>query len=322
MMAMVIGMGCARSPRYKNEQSYVTRDSRAMDTDRSQAANRGDRFGAPKKRVLALAFENLTPFGKRPGTVGGVEADPYGAFGADVLLRELSNTGRAIIPFDTKPTATSQEFFVGEKVKVSQLAREARRMNVNIIVIGRIHRIRYRQKGDPVGFLRKRESLAQLDLEVRVYDVTEAKELLAHRQVFESTASKINLFDTNESVSDTAEAREELVKDALGEGARQLAKMLARALDKVAWEGRIAKIQGAYIYINAGKRSGISLGDILKVITLGDDVYDPVTGAYMGKSRGQVKGTLEVIDYMGDDGAVTKVHSGAAFSLDDIVQLY
>ena len=40
-------------------------------------------------------------------------------------------------------------------------------------------------------------------------------------------------------------------------------------------------------------------GDILKVLTQGDDIYDPATGSYLGRTQGQLKGTLEVVDFLG-----------------------
>ena len=65
-----------------------------------------------------------------------------------------------------------------------------------------------------------------------------------------------------------------------------------KAIEKLTWQGSIAKIQGNRVYVNAGKASGLVAGDILKVLTQGDDVYDPGTGAYLGRTQGQLKGTL------------------------------
>jgi hypothetical protein len=88
------------------------------------------------------------------------------------------------------------------------------------------------------------------------------------------------------------------------------------------WMGRVAKIIGTRIYINAGRSSGINLGDILKVITEGQEVFDPESGAMIGVSQGEVKGTLEVVDYLGDDGAITILHSGGSVTEGDFIQLY
>ena len=86
--------------------------------------------------------------------------------------------------------------------------------------------------------------------------------------------------------------------------------------------GRVAKIIGTKIYLNAGRSSGINLGDIMKVITEGQEVYDPESGAMIGTSQGEVKGTLEVVDYFGEDGAICILHSGGSVTEGDFVQLY
>ena len=64
------------------------------------------------------------------------------------------------------------------------------------------------------------------------------------------------------------------------------------------------------------------MGDILKVMTPGDDIYDPATGAFLGRTNGQLKGTVEVVDFLGTDGAVTEIHTGGNFQVQDLVQLY
>ena len=55
----------------------------------------------------------------------------------------------------------------------------------------------------------------------------------------------------------------------------------------------MAKIIGSKIYINR-TCSGIQISDILKVITE-SGVYDPETGALIGVSKGEIKGTVEIV---------------------------
>ena len=51
-------------------------------------------------------------------------------------------------------------------------------------------------------------------------------------------------------------------------------------------------------------------------------IYDPETGALIGMSKGDIKGTLEIIDFFGPDGAVSILHSGGSVTEGDFVQLY
>lgn len=109
-----------------------------------------------------------------------------------------------------------------------------------------------------------------------------------------------------------------LIKDAFLDFTPQINE----ALVQITWEGRIAALNGERIYLNVGKISGVQIGDVLKVVEDGNEVYDPEIGYHIGKVPGRVKGTLEIISYFGQDGAVSVIHSGAGFKENDRVELY
>jgi hypothetical protein len=121
---------------------------------------------------------------------------------------------------------------------------------------------------------------------------------------------------------ESPEYRTELTKLALRNAVANLVPDVVRAIEKMTWEGRVAKVVGTKVYVNAGRTSGLVAGDILKVIAPGDDVYDPASGAFLGRTRGQLKGTIEVADFIGPDGAVAEIHTGGNFQEGDTVQLY
>ncbi len=93
-------------------------------------------------------------------------------------------------------------------------------------------------------------------------------------------------------------------------------------MEKLSWEGRVAAVAGERIFVNAGRLSGLQVGDILKITDEGDDVYDPETGRFIGTAPGRLKGTVEVVSYFGKDGAIAVVHSGSGFQENDRVELY
>ncbi len=103
---------------------------------------------------------------------------------------------------------------------------------------------------------------------------------------------------------------------------RKAIPRIAEVSSKLDWVGRVAKIIGTKIYVNAGRQSGIQIGDVLKVVTEGQEIYDPETGALIGISKGEIKGTVEIIDYYAADGAIAILHSGGSVVEGDFVQLY
>ncbi len=115
-----------------------------------------------------------------------------------------------------------------------------------------------------------------------------------------------------------SELTEILIKDAF----LDFNAKLVESLKLITWEGRIAALQGERIYLNVGRISGVQVGDILKVVEDGNEIYDPELGYHVGKVQGRVKGTLEIVGFFGQDGAISVVHSGAGFKENDRVEIY
>lgn len=304
--------GCNRSSSYKQDQDYNKPEAAsyyAKGTGKSPT-QRIEAMGQPKKRVLVLNFWNDTP----------VRQSDLGPFAADELRRELHSTQRMLLPTDIKTDLGTEDFIQAEKVKVAQLIREGRRLGVAVIVIGRVTKAVFRQRGDEVGLLRQKQSLAGVDVEIKVFDMAAGREILASSRSGEASANAMVAFEGQSLES--REYRSELTRLAIRNAVAPLVPEVIRAIEKMTWAGRIAKVVGTKVYINAGRNSGLLSGDILKVLTPGDDIYDPATGAYLGRSPGQLKGTLELMDFIGPDGAVSEIHSGGNFQEGDVVQLY
>ena len=94
------------------------------------------------------------------------------------------------------------------------------------------------------------------------------------------------------------------------------------ALEKLSWKGRVAEILEKKIYINAGKISGLHVGDLIQVEREGPDIFDSETGAFIGKAPGEVKGILEITRHFGRDSSVAIVHSGSDFKKNDKVEIF
>ena len=86
-----------------------------------------------------------------------------------------------------------------------------------------------------------------------------------------------------------------LIEAVVTEAFRSTIPRIAQVLEKLSWEGRVALVKGDRIYLNAGRLSGLQIGDILKVTEEGEVVYDPESGALVGKVPGRLKGTLEIL---------------------------
>jgi hypothetical protein len=267
-------------------------------------------MGQPKKRVMVLNFWNDTP----------VKQNDIGEFAADELKRGLYLSQRVIVPTDIKTELGTADFVQGDRVKVAQLIREGRKLGVAVLVIGRITKIVFRQRGDDVGLFRQKQSLAGVELEAKLFDVQGGREIMATSRSGESNSNTVVAMESDNMESFAYRA--ELTRFAVREAVAGFIPDVMRAIEKMMWQGRIAKMIGPKVYLNAGRASGLIAGDILRVLNPGDDIYDPQSGAYLGRSQGQLKGTLEIVDFMGPDGAIAEVHTGGNFKEGDLVQLY
>lgn len=304
-------IGCQRSPAFRRDQDFYKPDEMSYYASKAKSPiNQIEAMGQPRKRVLVLNFWNNTP----------IQNSDVGAFAADELKRGFFLTQKLVVPTDFQEKLKTEDFVDGERVKVAQLIREGRRAGVSILVIGRLKRVVFRKRGDDIGILRQKQSLAGVDVEAKVFDVAAGREILNLARSGESTSNEIVAFEVSDVES--PQVRKELTQLATRNAVGQMIPEIVRAVEKISWEGRIVKVVGTKVYINAGKASGISAGDILRVMTPGEDIHDSETGAFLGRAQGEMKGTLEVLELFGTDGAVGEIHTGGNPMEGDRVQLY
>jgi hypothetical protein len=269
-----------------------------------------ERLKGPKKKVLILNFWNDTPVGD----------ETLGSFAVDELKHELASSRHVLFPDDKFVSSVTKDFVDGDRVQSAQLVREGRRFGVSAVVVGRISKITFRQDREEVGLLRKAESAVVVDIEMKVFDVTSGREVASYKRSGIANNTSHVVFDEDRLSS--KEARMEISKDALHDAVLKLVPDVLVSMDKMDWQGRIAKIVGNKVYLNAGRASGLLAGDILKVQSPGEEIIDPVTRAFLGRSDGFLKGTLEVSDFIGTDSAMATIHTGGNFQEGDVVRLY
>ncbi len=268
-------------------------------------------FNGVKKKVALLTFMNESPYG----------GEDLGITATEELRGELSRTGEFIIdPMAKKIFGSSKEIYAGGGVKLVQLARKAKVSGLNFVIFGRIKDARVREKTDEIGLVRETKSYTESKVEIRLFDVNSNKEIYTDEIRGFADDSTFRLFSGDRETKLTY--RRELLRYAVRVAVRKSVPRILEVSTKLDWVGRVARIIGTKIYINAGRSSGIQISDILKVVTEGQEIYDPETGALIGVSKGEVKGTVEVIDYFGPDGAIAILHSGGSVVEGDFVQLY
>ena len=89
-----------------------------------------------------------------------------------------------------------------------------------------------------------------------------------------------------------------------------LGRSLARELDSLDWFCRIAKVEGDEVYINAGKLTGLKVGDVMEVFRPGGP-----------GERGEVKGKIKISAFFGIDASMGRLIQGKNPDVNDILKL-
>jgi hypothetical protein len=89
-----------------------------------------------------------------------------------------------------------------------------------------------------------------------------------------------------------------------------LSKALARELDSLDWFCRVAKVEGEDIYINAGRLTGLRIGDVMEVSRSGG--LD---------ERRQQNGKIQISAFFGIDASVGRLIAGMRPDASDILRL-
>lgn len=299
LMAINLFVACTSPVIQRNEQGKRPR------------AEERKYFSGVKKKIALLPFFNESPF----------ESEDLEVNATEELRMELSRSGEFIVdPSSAKLFGSSKEIYVGGGMKLVQLTRQAKIAGINFIVFGRVIDARVREKSDEIGIVRKTKSYTESKVEVRVFDVNAGKEIYTETLNGYADDSTYRFFSSDRE--DYLAYRRDLLRYAVRVGVRKSIPKIIELASKLDWVGRVAKIIGTKVYLNAGRESGINIGDILKIITEGTEIYDPETGALIGMSKGDMKGTIEVVDYFGTDGSIAILHSGGQVLEGDFVQLY
>lgn len=265
----------------------------------------------PRKRLIVLPFLDASE--TRPESLREKARRSF--------IQEMNKSGE-VIAVDSRDVK-SEALKPADKGEydLKEIAKQAQGLGANAVLEGKILEIRVSRKADNVGIIRQMKSEFEAVLRVRVVNSRTGQEVfntVKTVMIEEPNVRVAERVETDKYLQNNPELIEAIVRDAFLDFVPQV----VGSLSKVSWEGRIAALNGDRIYLNVGRVSGIQVGDILKVLDQGDDVYDPESGGHIGTVPGRLKGTLEVISYFGNDGAIAVIHSGSGFKENDRIELY
>jgi hypothetical protein len=237
------------------------------------------------------------------------------------FIRELNRGGDLIVVDSRDLKVDFTKSLQGDQYKLDEIAKSAKDLGVSALLEGKVMDLKVRRKTDEVGVFRQMKTTFEAQVRIRIVSARSGKELF-------NTLKTVTVEEANVRVAENTNSDKffqnnpEILENLLKEAFLDFTPQIQATMDKMSWEGRVAAISGDRIFLNVGRISGLQVGDILKVSDEGDEIYDPQSGNYIGKVPGRLKGTLEVVSYFGQDGAIAVIHSGAGFKENDRIELY
>jgi hypothetical protein len=140
---------------------------------------------------------------------------------------------------------------------------------------------------------------AIIKLEIRIVDTSSGK-------TFKTLSTQNPVVATKEK---GAFSGEKAAVKAIDFAVADLSQSLTKELDGLDWFCRIAKVEGNEVYINAGRLTGLKVGDVMEVFHPGEP-----------GERGEVKGEIQISACFGIDASMGRLINGKKPDVNDILK--
>ena len=244
-----------------------------------------------KKKVVIAYFNDRTA---QPGEL-------YGDWVTEKLIKEVNRKSQQILFVDYQ---TVKEFLEKKEDGLTELEtpKALHMLNevfgIQALVVGEL--------SGPYVFTTKavkdRDATASaiMRIELRLVDTFSGK-------TFKNLSASNPIIGTREKGSFS----EEKAKiNAIDLTIAELSRSLSRELERLDWFCRVAKVEGEEVYINAGRLTGLNVGDVM-------EVFRPEGPG----ERGEAKGKIQISAWFGIDASIGKSIQGKKPDVDDIIKI-
>ena len=299
----------ARREALSNPASTAPRTSPAPSSSPSSSPSSGPSSGSSfsflqvnlKRKVAILDFENNTSYKEEK-----IE---------EAVAKKLSDkleASQRVVTLDKSVVSErlSRQGFKFENLSDPPVIKQAHHaLGIQAVALGTV---------TDIGILSSKAS------ETSDEEVTVATAKVEIRLIDASTGNLLKTFVGRNPIFGTREtgeySRGKAVLRAIELSLDDILEGFLRQLDLLDWTTTIAKVEGEDVYLNAGKLSGIRIGDTLEVFEPGKEILHPITQLSLGWTTGNLKGAVRVTNLFGIDAAVGRIVQGAGLSSNDVVK--
>lgn len=250
----------------------------------------------PRLRVAVAKFENKTTYGARLGTAA-----------SDILVTELARTERFVLieRAELDRLLSEQKLGLTGAVDPATAAQMGKILGAAAIIVGSVSQFGVKTEGSDLLITASKRQIAEATVDARIIDVETARILHAETGSGEAKTTSGTFLGLGSSAS----YDEALEGKALRAAIAGLAEGIVVQLAEIPWRCHVADVEGGDIYLDAGARSGLQVGQLLEVARLGAEIKSPDTGIVIGR-REKTLGTAKVVSYFSQDGAIARMQGG------------
>jgi curli biogenesis system outer membrane secretion channel CsgG len=307
LLVTVIVAGCSPTT-----SGAVKDDTTLTDTSKQlkTSSDVGD-YKGPKLRVGVVNFQNKTP-----SRVLGI-----GEAAADILGTILQKTERFIVipQQDMDSILSHQRMGATGVVNPETAAKMGEVMGLNAIVTGAVTAYSEAEEGTDFIVGKSKKQIARVTVDYRIVDTTTGVQLMADSGAGIYEKKVTTVLGAGSKAGYDSDLRDGALRDALNKAMVNMMKSLGRRK----WNGRIAQVDGSSLYINAGQKSGLNVGDKIDVFRPGKEIIDPQTKQKLGTTENRIGQAIVQQNDLGDqaDLSIATPTSGMGFKAGDIVKL-
>ncbi|WP_427914843.1 CsgG/HfaB family protein [Ramlibacter sp. MMS24-I3-19] len=235
------------------------------------------------------------------------------------LLRDSSGDplGKQVTDLMSKALTESGAFLVFERPDIGKVEAEARlsetRANligVDALIIGSLTEFGRKTVG-ATGFVSaSKRQVAFAKVDVRVVDVATGQVLFATSGAGEASTETASTFGFGSQAAYDGTLNDAAIRQAVSESVSRL----AADFNSRPWQTAILKTEAGRVFLSGGKAQGLRPGMQLDVLTAGERIKSPQTGAFI-TLPGRAVARLRIEALFGDselnEGSVASIASGS-----------
>ncbi len=242
-----------------------------------------------KKVVAVMPFENKAA--KSQWTASDGDFD-LGTGMADQLTDSLIQSGQFVVleRQNLADVVGEQDMAASGRFQKSRSARTGKLTSAQVLIKGVISEFEVTAKGGHSGIsiggirLGSNKQVVHIGLIIRLIDSTTGEVLDSQRVEGSAKGGGLDVGLNIGAVGFGTDAYKNTpIGKAIQMAIDDAVEYIAERLRNEPYQGRVIKVSGDTVYLSAGRKAGVSSGDVFSVHSVGEELVDPETGEILGR---------------------------------------